>query len=145
MLHKVIVANILRRHVLLSNVVKEIIIIETDVGDANVKDELNQIGMTWEEAKERCPEGIVPACHNAAGSVTISGAANVVTSFVAKIKEENGFVRKVDSNDIPFHSPHLIKAGKAYLAVLQKVWNCNSKSDNIVCSLSLIKRLTMLI
>ena len=31
------------------------------------------VGLTWEEAKERCPEGVVPACHNAQDTVTISG------------------------------------------------------------------------
>lgn len=85
------------------------------------KDQLNQPGMTWEEAKMQCPDGIVPACHNAAQSVTISGAADMMSSFVEKVKVTGGFVREVDSNGIPFHSPHLKKAGKAYLAALQKV------------------------
>ena len=31
------------------------------------------VGMTWQEAKERCPPGIVAACHNAIDTVTISG------------------------------------------------------------------------
>ena len=31
------------------------------------------VGLTWEEAKCRCPEGVVPACHNAIDTVTISG------------------------------------------------------------------------
>lgn len=77
--------------------------------------------MTWEDAKVKCPEGIVPACHNAAQSVTISGAANMISSFVASVELEGGFAREVDSNGIPFHSPHLKKAGKAYHSALQKV------------------------
>lgn len=80
--------------------------------------------MTWEEAKLQCPDGIVPACHNAAQSVTISGAADMISSFVEKVKETGGFVSEVDSNDIPFHSLHLEKAGKAYLAALRKVFIC---------------------
>ena len=31
------------------------------------------VGLTWQEAKDRCPEGVVPACHNAVDTVTISG------------------------------------------------------------------------
>ena len=31
------------------------------------------VGLTWQQAKERCPPGVVPACHNAADTVTISG------------------------------------------------------------------------
>ena len=30
-------------------------------------------GMTWEQCLERCPQGVVPACHNAEDTVTISG------------------------------------------------------------------------
>ena len=31
------------------------------------------VGLSWEEAKRRCPQGVVPACHNSMNSVTISG------------------------------------------------------------------------
>lgn len=30
-------------------------------------------GLTWAECLERCPQGVVPACHNAEDTVTISG------------------------------------------------------------------------
>jgi len=36
------------------------------------------VGLSWEEAQKRCPEGVVPACHNGADSVTISGDAEKV-------------------------------------------------------------------
>lgn len=36
------------------------------------------VGLSWEEAAKRCPEGVVPACHNGAESVTISGDAEKV-------------------------------------------------------------------
>ena len=32
------------------------------------------VGMTWDEAIARCPDGVVPACHNAHDTITISGA-----------------------------------------------------------------------
>ena len=31
------------------------------------------VGLTWQQAKQRCPPGVVPACHNAVGNVTVSG------------------------------------------------------------------------
>lgn len=31
------------------------------------------IGLSWEECKQRCPPGVVPACHNSKDTVTISG------------------------------------------------------------------------
>lgn len=30
-------------------------------------------GLTWEECASQCPQGVVPACHNAEDTVTISG------------------------------------------------------------------------
>ncbi|KAL1442920.1 hypothetical protein MTO96_030555 [Rhipicephalus appendiculatus] len=36
------------------------------------------VGLTWEEATKRCPDGVQPACHNAEDSVTVSGAADAV-------------------------------------------------------------------
>lgn len=36
------------------------------------------VGLTWEDASARCPEGVYPACHNGKDSVTISGDADKV-------------------------------------------------------------------
>ena len=77
--------------------------------------------MTWDEAKAQCSEGIVPACHNAERSVTISGSADMMVTFVDKLNSEDIFVKEVDSSEVPFHSPHLVKAGKRYQTALQKV------------------------
>lgn len=30
-------------------------------------------GLTWKECIAQCPQGVVPACHNAEDTVTISG------------------------------------------------------------------------
>lgn len=30
-------------------------------------------GLSWEECRQRCPPGVVPACHNSKDTVTISG------------------------------------------------------------------------
>lgn len=43
------------------------------------------VGLTWEEAQKRCPEGVVPACHNGHDSVTISGDADKVSYYLINI------------------------------------------------------------
>lgn len=47
---------------------------------ANMKGAMAAVGLTWEQAQERCPEGVVAACHNGQDSVTISGDADKVLS-----------------------------------------------------------------
>ena len=39
------------------------------------------VGLSWEEAKERCFDGVVAACHNGQNSVTISGDAEKVAFY----------------------------------------------------------------
>uniref|UniRef100_A0A1I8BMW0 Fatty acid synthase n=1 Tax=Meloidogyne hapla TaxID=6305 RepID=A0A1I8BMW0_MELHA len=63
------------------------------------------VGLSWEEAQKRCPEGVVPACHNGADSVTISGDAEKIAEFCAQLQKEDIFAKQVDSSGIPFHSP----------------------------------------
>ncbi|ERE67869.1 fatty acid synthase [Cricetulus griseus] len=36
------------------------------------------VGLSWEECKQRCPSGVVPACHNSEDTVTISGPQAVL-------------------------------------------------------------------
>ena len=43
-----------------------------------IKGGMAVVELTWDEANKRCPEGIVPACHNGQYSVTVSGNADKV-------------------------------------------------------------------
>ncbi|XP_075558241.1 fatty acid synthase 1 [Dermacentor variabilis] len=79
------------------------------------------IGLTWEEAKKRCPDGVIPACHNAEDSVTVSGPAEAVAKMVAELKAENVFAREVNSLEVAFHSPHMQSIGPALRQALEKV------------------------
>lgn len=54
---------------------------------ANISGAMAAVGLTWDEAKKRCPDGVVPACHNGQDSVTISGDANKVRVSIRKICE----------------------------------------------------------
>ncbi|CAD5216831.1 unnamed protein product [Bursaphelenchus okinawaensis] len=79
------------------------------------------VGLTWEQAKERCPEGVWPACHNGADSVTISGDAEKLRKFVEELKAEEVFAKEVDSSGIPFHSPTLEVCREKMLEEMKKV------------------------
>uniref|UniRef100_A0AC35U6Z3 Carrier domain-containing protein n=1 Tax=Rhabditophanes sp. KR3021 TaxID=114890 RepID=A0AC35U6Z3_9BILA len=73
------------------------------------------IGLTWEETAKRCPEGVVPACHNGLESVTISGEADKVQKFVDELTKEEIFAKFVDSSGIPFHSPIMLSVKDSML------------------------------
>ncbi|KAH7948759.1 hypothetical protein HPB49_002004 [Dermacentor silvarum] len=79
------------------------------------------VGLTWEEAKKRCRDGVIPACHNAEDSVTVSGPAEAVAKMVAELKAENVFAREVNSLEVAFHSPHMQSIGPALRQALEKV------------------------
>ena len=65
------------------------------------------MGLTWEEAKKRCPPGVSPACHNAVDTVTISGDAAAVNNFVQELKSEEIFAKEVHTSGVAFHSKYM--------------------------------------
>ncbi|MGH0136067.1 UNVERIFIED_CONTAM: hypothetical protein FKN15_019025 [Acipenser sinensis] len=79
------------------------------------------VGLTWEECKAQCPEGVVPACHNAEDTVTISGPQESVSQFVAKLKEEGIFAKEVRSAGVAFHSYYMASIAPSLLDALKKV------------------------
>ncbi|KAH3871175.1 hypothetical protein DPMN_034369 [Dreissena polymorpha] len=62
-------------------------------------------GMTWEDARATCPEQVLPACHNAMETVTVSGPAAMVERFVSGLCERGVFTREVRCAGVAFHSP----------------------------------------
>ncbi|XP_077535335.1 fatty acid synthase-like [Haemaphysalis longicornis] len=79
------------------------------------------VGLTWKEATERCRDGVVPACHNAEDSVTVSGPADAVAKFVEQLKAENVFAKEVNSLNVAFHSEHVHCVGPSLLEALKEV------------------------
>ncbi|KAI1292319.1 Fatty acid synthase [Halotydeus destructor] len=63
------------------------------------------VGLTWEECAKRCPEGVVPACHNAENSVTISGSYDITNEFVKQLQSEDIFARLVETGGHAYHCP----------------------------------------
>ncbi|KAL2077918.1 hypothetical protein ACEWY4_025603 [Coilia grayii] len=79
------------------------------------------VGLTWEECKTQCPQGVVPACHNAEDTVTISGPQEAVSKFVAELKESGVFAKEVRSAGVAFHSYYMASIAPNLLAALQRV------------------------
>lgn len=79
------------------------------------------VGLTWEEAKARCPKGVVPACHNSVDSVTISGSYEETKKFVEELKAENVFAREVKSCGVSFHSYFMETIAPTLLKKLEQV------------------------
>uniref|UniRef100_A0A6Q2Y0D1 Fatty acid synthase n=1 Tax=Esox lucius TaxID=8010 RepID=A0A6Q2Y0D1_ESOLU len=78
------------------------------------------VGLTWAECKAQCPQGVVPACHNAEDTVTISGPAEAVRAFVGQLKESGVFAKEVRSAGVAFHSYYMAAIAPALLAALKK-------------------------
>uniref|UniRef100_A0A8C6P2E4 Fatty acid synthase n=1 Tax=Nothobranchius furzeri TaxID=105023 RepID=A0A8C6P2E4_NOTFU len=79
------------------------------------------VGLTWEECKLQCPQGVVPACHNAEDSVTISGPEEAVRAFVSELKSQGVFAKAVRSAGVAFHSYYMASIAPTLLAALKKV------------------------
>ncbi|KAL6475465.1 hypothetical protein MHYP_G00165050 [Metynnis hypsauchen] len=79
------------------------------------------VGLTWEECKAQCPQGVVPACHNSEDTVTISGPQEAVRKFVAQLKERDVFAKEVRSAGVAFHSYYMASIAPSLLAALQRV------------------------
>ncbi|CDQ96337.1 unnamed protein product [Oncorhynchus mykiss] len=79
------------------------------------------VGLTWAECKAQCPQGVVPACHNAEDTVTISGPAEEVSRFVSELKESGVFAKEVRSAGVAFHSYYMASIAPALLAALKRV------------------------
>ena len=79
------------------------------------------LGITWEDAFKILPSDVVPACHNAEQTVTISGPKQRVEGVVAQLTKEGKFARTVNSTGIAFHSYMLKPCADALKEALSKV------------------------
>ncbi|XP_054986055.1 fatty acid synthase [Sorex araneus] len=79
------------------------------------------VGLSWAECKQRCPAGVVPACHNSEDTVTISGPQEAVSSFVEQLKQEGVFAKEVQTGGMAFHSYFMDSIAPTLLQALKKV------------------------
>ncbi|XP_064351418.1 fatty acid synthase [Camelus dromedarius] len=79
------------------------------------------VGLSWEECKQRCPPGVVPACHNSEDTVTISGPQATMSEFVQQLKQEGVFAKEVRTGGLAFHSYFMDSIAPTLLQALKKV------------------------
>lgn len=79
------------------------------------------LGLSWEEAKARCPPEIVPACHNSADNVTVSGPPEAIAKFVKLLQAEGIFAKEVKSSGVAFHSQYIAEAAPKLRKYLERV------------------------
>ncbi|XP_054448917.1 fatty acid synthase [Pteronotus mesoamericanus] len=79
------------------------------------------VGLSWEECKQRCPPGIVPACHNSESTVTISGPQAAMSEFVEQLRQEGVFAKEVLTGGFAFHSYFMEGIAPSLLQALKKV------------------------
>lgn len=68
-------------------------------------------GLSWEEAKKRCPPDVYPACHNSEDSVSISGPPDDIAKFIAELQADGIFAKAVKNSGVPFHSKYMADVG----------------------------------
>jgi len=65
------------------------------------------VGMGYNQLKNIIPEEIEIACHNSTDCCTISGHAEKIEEFLAKLKNENILAKQVACANIPYHSKYI--------------------------------------
>lgn len=88
------------------------------------------IGLGYNDIKDRLPNDIEVACHNALDSSTLSGPTASVKSFVEQLKSEGIFAKAVNVANIAYHSQYIKPAAPALLQYLKEVGNFNLKLIN---------------
>ncbi|KAE8746183.1 hypothetical protein FOCC_FOCC007055 [Frankliniella occidentalis] len=86
-----------------------------------VKGMMAAIGLGYREVLPRLPPTIEVACHNSSTSCTLSGPAEAVEQFVAKLSAEGVFARAVNVSDIAYHSTYIQPAAPFLRKYLETV------------------------
>ncbi|KOB62677.1 Uncharacterized protein OBRU01_24985, partial [Operophtera brumata] len=79
------------------------------------------VGLGYKNFSKLCPPEIDVACHNGPESCTISGPADKITEFVAKLTADGIFAKEVPCSNIAYHSRYIAAAGPKLLEYLTNV------------------------
>ncbi|KAK7602862.1 hypothetical protein V9T40_006836 [Parthenolecanium corni] len=83
-----------------------------------IKGMMAAVGKGYEEIKYDIPKNIEIACHNAVNSCTLSGPAEEINKYVAKLKNEGIFAKSVNVANIAYHSKYIAPAAPKLLELL---------------------------
>ncbi|XP_069122700.1 fatty acid synthase-like [Argopecten irradians] len=79
------------------------------------------VGLSWDECLKQCPPGVVPACHNAEDTVTVSGPAEAVHQFVEELKAKQIFAKEVKTSGVAFHSYYMADIASTLKSALSRI------------------------
>ncbi|KAM3963796.1 fatty acid synthase-like [Aphomia sociella] len=86
-----------------------------------IKGSMAAVGLGYNQIKTLCPPEIEVACRNGPDSSTISGPAEIMKSFVAKLSAQGIFAKEVPCSNIAYHSRYIADAGPRLLKYLREV------------------------
>ncbi|KAF9823811.1 hypothetical protein SFRURICE_006662 [Spodoptera frugiperda] len=86
-----------------------------------IKGSMAAVGLSYTQVKAMCPPEIEVACHNGPDSSTISGPADIMKTFVAKLSAQGIFAKEVPCSNIAYHSRYIAEAGPTLLKYLKQV------------------------
>ncbi|CAG2106773.1 unnamed protein product, partial [Medioppia subpectinata] len=84
------------------------------VQNANIpKGLMAVVGLSRAQALKYCQNEVYIACNNANNNVVISGPINEMLEIMKQLKSKGVFVRPLDCDEIPYHSPYVSNGAKA--------------------------------
>ncbi|XP_073948505.1 fatty acid synthase-like [Choristoneura fumiferana] len=86
-----------------------------------IRGSMAAVGIGFEEVSKLCPPEIEVACHNGPESSTISGPADIMAEFVARLTAKGIFAKEVPCSNIAYHSRYIAEAGPDLLKYLTDV------------------------
>lgn len=89
------------------------------VESTTIKGAMAAVGLHYKEVLKILPDTIDIACHNGSDSTTISGPAEQIKAFLAKLTSENIFGKEVACSGVPFHSRYISNMGNMLLTKLK--------------------------
>ncbi|KPJ13817.1 Fatty acid synthase [Papilio machaon] len=89
--------------------------------------------------KRICPADIEIACHNSAGSSTISGPVDTLKDFVALLTSRGIFAKEVPCGNIAYHSKYVAAVGPPLFEALKEVLKNPKKRTSKWLSTSFLK------
>ncbi|KAI5651690.1 acyl transferase domain-containing protein [Phthorimaea operculella] len=86
-----------------------------------IRGSMAAVGVGYQKVVKMCPADIDVACHNGPDSCTISGPADSMREFVAKLKAQGIFAKEVPCSNIAYHSRYITEVGSKLLEYLNEV------------------------
>ncbi|KAL1132201.1 hypothetical protein AAG570_010158 [Ranatra chinensis] len=96
-----------------------------------IRGKMAAVGLSYEQMKDKIPEGIEIACHNSDENCTLSGPEEMMEAYVEQLRAKGVFAKLVNVSNIAYHSKHISPAAPVLLRYLKQV----SQSVMFVCQL----------